>query len=138
ERAAARRTHRDRVLRRGRQRELRQLPRPETRRRARIERLDELATRSRFGGDVMKASVPILFAAALAVGCTSTEKKVARTVLDIAQATCTELEGQTSTDYVDLTCTVIDEVSGVAKVFLARVRRIDAQQLANKSCPEGV
>lgn len=73
--------------------------------------------------------------ALLAVGCTGAQKAVARDVLDIGSAVCAEVGPQTSSSYVDLVCSVIDVADGTSHVFLARVRRIDAQALAAKSCP---
>jgi hypothetical protein len=85
------------------------------------------------------ASTLLMTMALACCGCGASPKQIAQdagTVLDIANATCSEIDPQSSADWIELTCEAIGAVDGISKVFRARVRRIDAVALASRSCPE--
>lgn len=60
---------------------------------------------------------------------------IAKGVLDISDAVCTELDQQP--DYVDFICTAVHIGDGVSKTFKARVRKEDAVLFAARHCGGG-
>lgn len=84
----------------------------------------------------MKIRFVVLALVAL-VGCTPTEKAVAKTSLDVANAVCTELPAQDEPEWVKLSCEAVGIADGGAHIFLARVKKPDAEALAaRKPCPK--
>lgn len=72
----------------------------------------------------------------LVLACTPGEKQAAKTVLDVADAVCAEVEKGSDNEYVSLVCTAIGAADGASHVFLMRVPRADAPRFA-RPCPAG-
>jgi hypothetical protein len=74
--------------------------------------------------------------AVLCIECNPTQRQGVKTVLDLGDAACQQIEKGTDSEYVSMLCTAVDIADGAAHTFLARVKRPDAAVLAARKCPE--
>lgn len=66
-----------------------------------------------------------------------TPKQAETGTVDITDATCAELATQPEPEWVSFTCTLVRDVDGVAKTFLAKVKKEDAPTFAARHCSGG-